>query len=189
MAVKRVEWSCPQCGRKFGIPASARTPSICPTCKKQADSPPREAARGIAGSPATEQDAGIDFPVLPVSNPEPVVNDDSTLEEPFVPRIEPEPVPRTPTGRRKRHKYPALRFVRIAYKVFAALAAVAALLALFATLLAVVASSDAVMGTISIAVGIEAFIACAFAAVSLLALGEMIQVALDIESNTRQPKE
>lgn len=189
MAVKRVEWSCPQCGRKYAIPASARTPSICPACKEQADSQPRESRDETIPSVIAEGDAGIDFPVFPVSNPEPDVSDHSTSEEPFVPRIEPEPEPRTPAGKRKRHKYPALRFVSIAYKVFAALAAVAALLALFASLLAAVASSDAVVGTVSIALGIEAFIACAFAAVSLLALGELIQVALDIESNTRQPKE
>ncbi len=85
-----------------------------------------------------------------------------------------------------RRKYPALRLISVSYRIMAALVAVGGLLALFWALQSAVADPPSAERTAGILFNLGVFAGSVVAAVSLAAFGELIQVLLDIEENTRR---
>jgi len=183
MALKRVEWTCPGCGKRYAIPAHVPEPKLCPTCRSRPPAPVEAADAPFLDPP----------PMMPV-----VIDTSPRIEiEPpdiEIPQFETEPPPIVPMPIRSplparaviRKRYPALRVVIVCYKFLAALVAIGALAGVVAAIVAVATTEASPERTINILAGLGSFAAGLIGAVTLFAFGELIQVQLDIEENTRK---
>ncbi len=179
MPVKRVEWECPGCKRRFAIPAEVPTPQLCPQCQAAPPSP--------TPSPT--------LPATPQVPPSGIDEIDVEEENVTLPQLDVGDVPSFQLGPQRtraihpgepvRRKYPTLRMIASLYKLLAALLAVGALAGLFRALMTAFNAEDFAGRTASIMVGLYVFGGGIFAAVGLLAAAELIHVLLDIEENTR----
>jgi hypothetical protein len=173
MAVPRVEWQCPGCERRFAIRADIQTPDLCPQCRTEAASPVKSRAADEASVPDTQsvRDAREETTPPPVFMPE-----ESAVEELPTPQIE--------TSGPLR-KYPALKFLSLVYKVFAALIALGGLVTLVIAVIGAFTVEDPAARIAGILLQLGGFVGSVFVAVTLYAFGELIQLLIDIESNTR----
>jgi hypothetical protein len=175
MAVERIEWTCPGCERRYAIPSNAPKPALCPSCQssqKSADVAPNPAAPSSQGS----------APALPPARnkePEPIVE-----VSPFDRLAELDTGPRRSVSRGTK-RYPALRAIAFWYRILAGLAGLGAIIGLIYALLSAVSDSTAAERTTHIILGLASFGSGVVGGVTLLAFGELIQVVIDIEENTR----
>lgn len=171
MAVPRVEWQCPGCERRFAIRADIETPDLCPQCRAEAAAPKSRAAAeaSVRDAPdVPEETAPASFPVFTPSAP--------AVDELSAPQIE--------TSGPLR-KYPALKLLSVVYKVFAALIAVGGLVTLVIAVIGAFTIKDPTTRVAGILLQLGGFVGSVFVAVTLYAFGELIQLLIDIESNTR----
>lgn len=180
MAVPRVDWVCPSCGRRYAVRADVPTPALCPACQSAAtaansenaefsfaEAPPPDGGRPKTGPPAQAPAASRSFqPGLPA------------LPEPSLP-------PAAERLRRVSKRYPVLRVLSILFRV-----AGLALLALGLILMArgtFTEGLEAKGAAPLIQLGV--FAAFGLNAMYLYAAGEVIDVFVAVEENTRRTAE
>ena len=106
MAIERIEWQCPQCERRYAIPADLPRPSLCPKCQPDETQPTATAVATSAG-------------VIDLAPPS--LGDDVAFETPKGERD---------TGAdRYRRKYPVLRIISLFYRCLAAVIILATVVA------------------------------------------------------------
>jgi hypothetical protein len=158
MAIERIEWQCPQCERRYAIPADLPIPSLCPKCQ-----------------PDTEQPT----PTSPgISDLAPPNSIDVAFETPTGERD---------TGAdRYRRKYPALRVISLFYRCLAVVIILATVVAFVSGVIGVFQAEDQSARWAAVAIGLGSLMGGILGSVTVLAFAKMIQLMLDIEQNTRQ---
>lgn len=210
MAVKRIQWVCPRCRRRYAIPETAPTPELCPSCQAEGVStsaPPSREAPPKPTSPSRKASAvSIETDNPFISEPPPSPRPPQTTPPPQPPPsaapepplpIEPlqfeEPAgpPQAytleepqPTYTRK--KYPALQAVSLAYRGLAYLASVGCFLGLLMAVVRAVTDDPSPARTVGIIQGLVIFAGGALSTLTFLAFSELIRLAIDIEENTRR---
>lgn len=174
MAIERIEWQCPQCERRYAIPADLPCPSLCPKCQPDAEQPeapgPKVDSIRVAAQPVTTLSGVSPMP--------PQLRDDVAFE--------------TPTGEREfdagryRRKYPALRIISLFYRCLAAVIILASVVAFVSGVVGVFQANEQSARWAAAAIGLGSLVGGTFCSVSVLALAELIKLMLDIEQNTRQ---
>ena len=96
------------------------------------------------------------------------------------------PSPQIHTATGTVRKYPALKILSIVYKVLAVLIAVGGLVTLVIAFVAAVTLEETSVRYASILMQLGGFVGSVFAAVTLYAFAELIQLLIDIEFNTRR---
>lgn len=173
MAVARVEWQCPGCERRFAIRADMETPKLCPQCRAQSGTAAKPGAPGTASARDAAESEFASFPELTPQPPRDVVSP---------PEIE------TPSAAPPR-KYPALKFLSMFYKVFAVLIALGGVTALVTAVVTAFTVEDTSPLIAGILLQLAGFVGSLFVAVTLYAFGELVQLLIDIEWNTRAAHE
>jgi hypothetical protein len=167
MAVPRVEWECPECGRRYAIRADMPTPATCPQCVPAAAFA-EEPEGGISSGEAATAD------VQPRSK---------IAAEGIHPRA-------SGAGRIRvsdhAPRYRALRLLSVILRVLAALTLVAAVAALTLMVLAALRNQNADLRTAAILTHLATFGGTLLMAVLLWGAAEMIHLLIDIEANTRR---
>ncbi|MBT6155570.1 MAG: hypothetical protein HOL01_03000 [Planctomycetaceae bacterium] len=167
MAIERIEWQCPQCERRYAIPANLPRPTLCPKCQSDDEQP---------AAPAVTQQPVVTLP------------DDSGLAPPLRADVEFE----TLSGKQAsgadhyRRKYSALRVISLFYRCLAAVIILAAVVAFVAGVAAVFQADDQSERWAAVGIGLGSLVGGAFWSVTVLAFAELIKLMLDIEQNTRQ---
>jgi len=188
MAVKRVEWTCPGCGRKYAIPVDATSPSLCPKCRNNLEALSQVPAPVVNDDPAPAVNDTVQFDADAEAYAAAVatIATEQPESEPalFQPQLAPPP-PTRPIHSGRRAKFAALRTIALCYKVFAMLVAVAAAVGIFLSMRTVAATEASPERTMAILSGLATFAGGAVASVSLFAFAELIRVLLEIEENTR----
>ena len=174
MAVPRIEWQCPRCDRRFAIRADIETPDLCPQCHAAGPAESRASAGSSAPDTPGHLDA-YDSGIPPLT--------DFVPDQPTPDAL---PTPEIQTASGPLRKYPALKILSIVYKVFAALIAVGGLVTLVIAFVAAVTAEDTSLLYASILFQLGGFVGSVFIAVTLYAFGELIQLFIDIEANTRR---
>lgn len=171
MAVARVEWQCPGCERRFAIRADMETPDLCPQCRAGAGASATRVvpdSRSVRDGSGSESAAG--FP-------------DFAPDEPLR-EVVPPPQFEAPSAAPLR-KYPALKVLSVVYKVLAVLTAVGGVVALVIAVVGAFTIEDASLRAAGILLQLGAFVGSLFVAVTLYAFGELVELLIDIEWNTR----
>ncbi len=171
MAVKRIQWVCPNCRRRYAIPEDAPTPKLCPDCQTAPPPTAAEDPRAAVPEPGPES----------VTPPSPLGPEQFQFEEPGSSAVQ--FADRSRSSGRKR--YPALRAISFWYKILSGLAAVGAVFGLFYAVMAAVSTEATAERTNQIVGGLIALAGGLVSAVTLLACAELIRVVIDIEENTR----
>lgn len=173
---KRVEWTCPGCGKRYAIPAHLPEPRLCPQCRNRGASLGEAVA---AEYPLPSEPAPTGFPI-DVEPPEVDIS---------VPEFEPTTIP-LPTRLQKRStlrkSYPVLRAIAICYKVLAAIAGVGSIVGIGNSITATTTVEASPERTNQIIAGLVAFAAGAILAVLFWTISEVIRLLLDIEETTRR---
>lgn len=213
MPIQRVEWTCPGCRRKFAIPATAATPSLCPDCRQVdrgavEDGPGSRVATGAPSSPAPlsrgERGAATPSPApIPQRRPEQrvttqanvdeaevMLEEEGTIEASEFPLLVDTAPPREvsrheiPSQRRKR-KRPVLRTIAFCWQLLAGLFGLGAAAALLYAI-AMAATMD--LGperSTAIGIGIASFIGSGLAAFGALSFASVIQAITNIDEQVR----
>jgi hypothetical protein len=165
MPVERVEWQCPNCKKRYAIPANLPRPSLCPKCQ------PTQEPENVA------PDAEPPVPPQPAPTEPPA-------QQP--PEVSPPASPPDFAPARYRRKYPALRVISLFYRISAGFIVLATVVAFVASIVGIFRAENQDARWNLVYFGLGSLVGGAFWSVSVLAFAELIQVALDIEQNTRQ---
>lgn len=194
MAVKRVEWQCPACSRRYAIPADLPRPTLCPKCQA-AQNEKVEQAEQVETSPpviATADDEQSEIAASetePVFPPPPIPSSSTESPQLSPPPIEPAGIPDSqspaPAASRYRRKYPALRTLVFVYRALAALTFVGAFFIFVYAIISVFGAEGQPERWAAVMLGLGAIGGGTLFGVTLLAFGELIRLLLDIEQNTR----
>lgn len=168
MAVPRVEWECPECGRRYAIRADMPTPAACPQCL-----PPESAATHIEHPLSSSRAAATTS--APSSDAAVTADTDAA---PFA-------ASRLPASDRA-PRYRALRLLSVILRILAALTFVASVAALTLMLLAAFRIQNPDLRTTAILTHLATFGGTLLMAVLLWATAELIHLLIDIEANTRR---
>ena len=174
MAVARVEWQCPGCERRFAIRADMETPELCPQCRSKGETP----ATNSVPDTQSVRDASND-------NPATSFPDFSPEESPrnvVPPRV-------APASAAPLRRYPALKVLSIFYKVCAVLIALGGVVALVVAVVQAFTVEETSIRSAVILVQLGGFVGSLFVAVTLYASGELVQLLIDIERNTRAARD
>ncbi|MEX2287727.1 MAG: hypothetical protein WD648_11600 [Planctomycetaceae bacterium] len=173
---KRVEWTCPGCGKRYAIPAHMPEPRLCPQCRNRGASLGEAVA---AEYPLPSEPAPMGFPI----DVEPPEIDRS------VPEFEPPTIP-LPTRRPKRStlrkRYPILRTIALCYKVLAAIVGLGAIVGIGISITATTTVEASPERTNQIIAGLVTFGAGVVLAILFWTFSEVIHLLLDIEETTRR---
>lgn len=179
MTVQRVEWTCPGCRKRFAIPAQMAEPEFCPACRSSkaavvAAPPPvpkvREEQLTVDAAEEATEATLPDFDLF----------DAEHGHKRHVHR------PRAKASRQRSTSYPALRILVICFRVLAGLVAVSALWGFYDLIRGVTSAKESSLRGVLIDAGLHWFALKLIGIVVLIAIGELILLLLDIESNTRQ---
>ena len=175
MAVPRVEWECPECGRRFAIRADIPLPDACPQCRPSQMPAAETGSTGLSDAPLPQSSAAAT----------PQESDDERNFGPSA--FEPTVISGSRTGvLDAAPRYRALRLLSVVLKVLAALTFVGAVAALTLMLLAAFRIQNADLRTATILTHLAAFGGSLLATVLLWAVAELIHLLIDIEANTRR---
>ena len=106
MAVQRIEWQCPGCGKKFAIPEQTPRPKLCPNCQKTRSVPPPRPPASAPTMPAVNRGVPVEF----------VEEEEEFAPPPVLPG------PQAPASRpARRRRYQELRTLSVVLKILAAL--------------------------------------------------------------------
>lgn len=170
MAVARVEWQCPGCERRFAIRADMETPELCPQCRAQTGTGANDSAADPRGVPdGSGNSLATPFP-------------DFSPAEPPGDVVPPRVPPQSAVPLRK---YPALKILSVVYKVLAVLIALGGLVALIVAVVQAFTAEETSIRSAVILMQLGGFVASLFVAVTMYASGELVQLLIDIEWNTR----
>jgi hypothetical protein len=193
MTVQRVQWTCPICGRRYAIPATAATPARCPECERARALGPASMGPVSMGAAASASAARNSL-VLAPEEPEVEEDDNPALRELSVlaaiqNEVEEEAV-RGPAAvsPAARHVQPSLRMLdtmAMIYAVLAGLAVVLAFAGLMFGLRAAFVMDLTPLRTVAIFQSIAAFGGGLVLAFVFFSFREVIRVLMEIEENTR----
>ena len=170
MAVERIEWRCPECGKRYAIPANLPRPALCPKCQPTEEPEPTIEPEDVAASFVPNENAA------------------SVTAPPRRQPVEFDPPPAQPDFKasRFRRKYPALRVISLFYRCLAGVVVLATIVVFVASIAGLFRAENQLERWRFVYMGLGSLVGGAFWSVTLLAFAELIQVALDIEQNTRQ---
>jgi hypothetical protein len=174
MAIPRVEWECPECGRRFAIRADMPKPDACPQCR-----PTPVAVETGASSGGGTADARSSVDATPQESGDARNFGPSAFEPTVIAGSRPAILNTAP-------RYRALRLLSIILTVLAALTFIGAVAALTLMLLAAFRIQNADLRTATILTHLAAFGGSLLTTVLLWALAELIHLLIDIEANTRR---
>jgi hypothetical protein len=182
--IQRIQWMCPVCKRRYAIPATAPTPTLCPQCRR-------------AEAESTDPSPVVSFPA-----PRPVV------ERPLQLELEDEggsamsalaaiqlevaeeaargPTSAVPVVGTARPDLDRLQIISQIYALLAGLAVVGGLGALFYGLRAALVMDATSARTTAIFQAIAAFVGGLVAGFLFFSFREVIRVLIGIEENTRE---
>ncbi len=190
MPIQRVEWTCPSCGKRYAIPATAKKPARCPECRQRGAT--AGAAAAFPGAPVSTPAATLP-PAAPQLGPAPAATPlpEFAFEEPE-PAVDVLPdfsaferAPAAAAAPVMRRKYPALRTIALCYRIVALLVAVGTVVGVVALMVRAQALTSYVGTGGAILIGIGGMLIGLIVTLSLFACAEVIQLQLDIEENTR----
>ena len=164
MAIERIEWQCPQCERRYAVPANLPRPTVCPKCQPD-DAQPAATEQSVTTLP------GGSGPTAPL-------RDAVEFETP--------PGKQTSGADRYRRKYPALRVISLFYRCMAAVIVLATVVAFVSGVVAVFQAEDQSARWVAVGIGLGSLVGGALWSVTVLAFAELIKLMIDIEQNTRQ---
>jgi len=172
MAVQRIEWQCPGCGKKYAIPAQNPRPKLCPNCKK----------RGVA--PSSGQPAE---PTFPAANAIPPVEPPEPEPEPGPPFVAAPVVPGPPTrsARPVKRRYEVLRTISLWFKVLAVLIGIGYVITLFGVAYLAFRAPAGPMRNQFFLWWVVTSIVGITVVLSVYSFAILLLVAMDIEHNTR----
>jgi hypothetical protein len=185
MTIQRIQWTCPVCKRRYAIPATAPTPSRCPTC--------RQAETAQAAEEAASD--GPSFPVMATAVAD-VDDEEHKLETAALSALAAiqlevaEEAARGPTAaapvmRRNESTSGVLPILAIVFTVLSGLAVVGAFVGLLVGLHAAFSSPANAARTVTIFEAIGVFGGGLVSALMFFTFRELIHILLDIEENTR----
>lgn len=170
MAVPRVEWTCPKCGRLFAIRADIPTPAACPQC-----------SGGTAAAGNIEPPSGV---TAGGKSQEYSLPDEPAASPPH------DEISPTATGPRELppldRRYRSLRLLSSVFKILAAVGGIVAIVGLVMMTSAAFKISEAEERTAAIALSGSVLASGLLLALLLWTIGELIPLLLDIEANTRR---
>ncbi len=195
MALERIEWTCPDCGKRFAIPANATMPKRCPSCQQSAT----QKVATPTETPPVKRPPQSAKPVISALEP-PLPNFDgveSQSKETIAPLIAvPTSHSRGINQRNLPRIYPALRTLSLVSRVLGGM--VVALTLYFNVRVSLFLAQDEIRRSFKksadyiftiIEVNILILLIGAFWGMLLFALAELILLMIDIEENTRKKNE
>lgn len=174
MAVPRVEWECPECGRRYAVRSDIPMPDACPQCR------PTPATM----DPGTSSGVGT---ALPRSSVDAATQESGDARNYGPAAFEPTIIAGgRPAILAASPRYRALRLLSVILRILAALTFVGAVAALTLMLLAAFRIQNADLRTATILTHLATFGGSLLTTVLLWAVAELIHLLIDIEANTRR---